>query len=250
MLPSFANRVSHICPSLSTLRPPQAIFGTTPRHLYGELARSHEGLMALAAHNVVAELIETVRGSGLASTTPAETRAAWLALGHVASTEFGFAAVTNMEPSLVSMCVHAVVSEPNFAIRGTVFQVLGLLSRCPSGSRSLAGLDWDCSSPGSAFAVAVPKNASALFSKAPEDFSSALIMQPAVPGFTGLQQYLPGGSDADLEVLSLIAKVSHGPFFSLLSSLFSAFPFFIGSPSLPLSFSLSPSLTPSCSCPD
>ena len=221
------NCLSHTVPLssprflLSPPRPPQAIFGTTPRHLYGELARSHEGLMALAAHNVVAELIEAVRGGGLGSSTPAEMRAAWLALGHVASTEFGFAAVTNLEPSLVSMCVKAVVSEPNFAIRGTVFQVLGLLSRCPSGSRSLVGLEWDCSSPGSAFAVAVPKNASALFSKAPEDFSSALIMQPAVLGSTGLQQYLPGGSDTDLEVLSLIAKVSRNPL--LLSSLFSLF---------------------------
>ena len=189
--------------------------------MYGELCRSHEGILALSAQNVMKDLITTIRKPDGVSTEV--LRGAWWGLGHICSTEFGYAAITNLEPDFVEWCIRGATVNPNFAVRATIFQVLGLVSRCYSGSRRLDALQWDCSPEGSSFAVAVPRNPTVLFSRDSDEFNVAAVFAPlsgtttgannvnnAMPHTLHYAQFLhSGGNETDLEVLHLIAKVSN-----------------------------------------
>lgn len=136
-----------------------------------------------------------------------DMRAALWGLGHIASTEFGYAAIMAKEPSFVEWFVKGALGHPNFAVRGTFFQVLGLVSRTTAGGRSLMQLQWDCSAHGSCFAVSVPRNPGALFAKESEEFDSLVLSECMPLKMPQLTLFLPSGSEADLEVLNLIAKV-------------------------------------------
>ena len=233
-------------PALSTQHNTQAIFPTLPRHPYAELCRSHDGIIALSSRNTIATLLATAlprasqrdfqpkpfsrpkpehsrggsgsgSGSGTASGSAGmeEQRAALWGLGHLASTEFGFTASASLEPDFVERCVCMATSAPVYSLRATAFQVLGLISRSSGGRRKLSALGWDCSAAGRSFAVAVPRDPAVLFATEIQplpdpgmNVSSAVAAAQLVLGVgMGGPQFLPGGSEWEIEVLSLISKV-------------------------------------------
>lgn len=178
----------------------QAIFGTLPRHLYGELSRNHTGLLVLNNQQIISDLLSSTRRKNDMGSL--DLRAALWSLGHIASTDFGYTAITNIEPNFVEWCISGALNHAVYSVRATFFQAIGLLSRSDQGSRKLAGTQWDCSARASCFAVAIPRNPSVLFAKPTDEFNSMLLNQP-----THNPSFLHCGSDTDLEVLGLIAKV-------------------------------------------
>jgi hypothetical protein len=65
--------------------------------------------------------------------------------------------------NFVKWCQRMVIAHPSFGVRGTIFNVLGLVSRAPLGRLELAKAKWECSPVGFSSAVAVPRNHAALF---------------------------------------------------------------------------------------
>lgn len=179
---SLSNRVTDA--SLPTI---QGMFVPMPRHIYGELARTPEGVAHLTRRNVILDLITKSRqlmeqltklpgnvalspaGQASAHMTTGSTSAtlelrSWLwALGHIGASELGFATILAIDPSFVEWCIEGACSYPYFNIRGTFFHLLGLISRTSKGSQRLHQQRWDCSAPSSNCAVAIPRQPKVLF---------------------------------------------------------------------------------------
>jgi hypothetical protein len=179
----------------------QPTFVHTPRHFYGELARSVHGRAILHEQSIVRSLLHSARGassstpSGMMPSTPvipspislkrAESfglghttnaaasstlpksllsrRAAVLALGHIGAEDGGYKLITDTDAGFLRWCTNAATSSPYFGVRATCFQALGLIGRCDSGARAIQQLQWDCPSSPEAGAMAVPRNLAPLF---------------------------------------------------------------------------------------
>jgi len=190
----------------------QATFATIPRHLYGELARSPEGISLLTSKNTISDLLTAAHAIGENITASAQKAALW-ALGNIGSTEFGYSAITAVDSTFLEWCLEGVLTCPNYSVRGTFFQVIGLLSRTHRGRIKLAQFQWDSALSNGSSAVAVPRNPSVLFMResmndASHAFDSNLVSQPIPPMIRPLTLNLPHGSvSMELEVLNLIAKL-------------------------------------------
>jgi hypothetical protein len=88
-------------------------------------------------------------------------RAALWALGHIGSTDLGYAAITEIYPAFLDWCIIQATTSSCFSLRGVCFFVLGLLSRTDKGNKRLAQAGWEAAP--NPRAVAVPKNPSDLF---------------------------------------------------------------------------------------
>ena len=179
----------------------QPTFVHTPRHFYGELARSVNGRAILHEQGIVRSLLHSARGassstpSGMMPSTPVipppislervesfgfghtsnaaasstlpksllSRRAAVLALGHIGAEDGGYKLITDTDAGFLRWCTNAATSSPYFGVRATCFQALGLIGRCDSGARAIQQLQWDCPSSPEAGAMAVPRNLAPLF---------------------------------------------------------------------------------------
>ena len=137
----------------------QSAFLPFPRHMYGELARTSQGLKLLASNSVIVDLLASLRS---ASSPPSRIISNLWALGHIASTESGFKAVVMCDPNFVSWCIQTATESETYSIRACAFTVLGLISRTEHGSQSLNSCNWE-SAPIHYVAVAIPKDHSVLF---------------------------------------------------------------------------------------
>ncbi len=149
------------------------MFVPMPRHAYGELARTSEGLAILNQRSIISDLLNVVHrrvGSDSAKAAAAgvsnssiDMRSALWSLAHIGSTELGHVAILSADPMFLEWCLENIASCPNFSLRGTFFYVVGLLSRTARGSRKLLQAQWDCAPAGCNSAVAFPRNPSVLF---------------------------------------------------------------------------------------
>jgi len=181
-----------------------------PRHIYGELARCSEGVSILLQKNIIDDLLRTARNELISN---AERTSALWSLGHLASVERTYNEITIIMPTFVEWCISNVLSSPNFALRGTYFHVLGLISRSKKGARKLASMNWSCTAKGSTSAVAVPRNPSQLFindlvGNECESFDPSLAVPPHPLTNVQLNLFIqPGTASLETDLLNLISKV-------------------------------------------
>lgn len=180
------------------------------RHLWGELAKSPEGCAIIDDLHCIQEMLALARDRG-PNTKSIDCRGALWALGHIGSSDLGFAAICAQDPDFVSWCIDLACCSPDYHMRGTAFQVIGLLSRSGKAQRQLRQLRWDYSPPGSRAAFAMPRNFRDLFahhSHNHERLSSAasykLAPPPEVCGATPLLN--PGEVSPELELINYLLR--------------------------------------------
>lgn len=229
--------------------------------MYGELARTMEGCAELSRRNIVFDLLSksrqlyeqmtkipmslsAVSGNDFmqalqsdrslevdSSTT--DLRSCLWSLGHIGSSELGFAAILNIDPSFVEWCIDCICNSPHLGVRGTFFYVLGLISRTSKGNQILYQNKWDSSFVNGNSAVAIPRQPQILFKVATtvskSDSSQSvgirkarltqnrnkgvgslpyLSMSTPPSSIKLLTPFIPSGSvNMELEILNLIAKV-------------------------------------------
>lgn len=122
-----------------------------------------EGFDILIQRGILYDLLRTARST---SSSNDELRAALWALGHICSSEMGFASVCNIDSDFMEHCIERVTKCANFSLRGVYFFVLGLIGRNSLGIRKLSKCLWDTSPIGGNSAVAIPRNPSILFRNA------------------------------------------------------------------------------------
>jgi rapamycin-insensitive companion of mTOR len=191
----------------------QALFAPLPRHLYGELARTNEGAELLVRENTLQSLLTTARADGPLDELKQRKAALW-ALGHIGSSEAGYAAVCAQDSEFVEWCISGATTSARFGMRGTFFHILGLLSRTSQGSALLALLGWDSAQAGGNSAVALPRDPSVLFQQErplDDSYDRSLISSTSAlpPDLLKLTPYLHATSQAQ-EVLNLVSKLPTG----------------------------------------
>jgi hypothetical protein len=181
-----------------------------PRHFYGELARSVDGFAILKKFEIISNLLMTAKAESY--TTLQRVGALW-GIAHVGASEIGFSQLMHLEPNFVEWCIDIVSDYSNLIIRGTVFQVLGLLGRSRKGMRKLHQLRWNSAPTTSAIAVAIPKDLGTLFSNETfqleaETLDTSIIATIPPASVQVLSPFLPSGTTSiEVEILNLIAKV-------------------------------------------
>eukprot|EP01039_Chlorochromonas_danica_P002589 gene2589-2831_t len=239
----------------------KGMFVPMPRHMYGELARTIEGCAELSRRNIVFDLLSksrqlyeqmtkipmslsTISGNDFmqalqsdrslevdSSTT--DLRSCLWSLGQIGSSELGFAAILNIDPSFVEWCIDCICNSPHLGVRGTFFYVLGLISRTSKGNQILYQNKWDGSFVNGNSAVAIPRQPQILFkiattvSKSDSNPSVGirkarltqnrnkgvgslpyLSMSTPPSSIKLLTPFIPSGSvNMELEILNLIAKM-------------------------------------------
>jgi rapamycin-insensitive companion of mTOR len=137
----------------------QSAFLPLPRHMYGELARTSQGLKLLGGNNIIVDLLASIHSS---SSSSGRVISDLWALGHIASTDNGFKAVMTVDPKFVPWCIETATKSGVYSVRACAFTVLGLVSRTEHGSRHLNACQWECA-PIHYVAVTVPRDHSVLF---------------------------------------------------------------------------------------
>lgn len=169
-------------------------------HLFGELGKSHKGCSIITEKKILNQQIEIAKNE---NADEFKRKGALWTLGQICSSESGCSTVLEHDSSFIDWCVSYVCSGENLGLRGTMFYILGLVSRSKRGSAKLFQLNWVSSPVGSNAAVAVPQNPSALFQH-----------QHLPPGdISGFRESVPrtalarSSSVAENEVIDLISKV-------------------------------------------
>lgn len=129
-------------------------------HLFGELGKSHRGCAIITDKKIVNQQIEVAKNETM---DEGKRKSALWTLGHLCTSELGCSAVLEHDASFIDWCVSYVCSGENLGLRGTMFYILGLVSRSKRGAAKLFQLNWVSSPAGSNAAVAIPQNASVLF---------------------------------------------------------------------------------------
>jgi len=174
----------------------QGMFVPMPRNLFGELSRTLEGCAELAKRQLIHDLLQSARsiydllqkptvsnnyGSlELQKLTTADLRSNLWSLAHIGSTEYGIAALLNIDPNFIEWCIHCVSNCNYYNVRGTFFYVLGLVSRTSQGEKKLIQNQWASSSIKSSCAVAMPIRGSSLFLKVSNMANEPVIVAPGM----------------------------------------------------------------------
>lgn len=172
-----------------------------PRHLYGELSRTRKGCVILTELRIIEEQITIVKDESVVENN---RKAAFWALGHICSTDLGCSAVCDFDGQFIDWCVNFFHNSKNFALRGTAFYSLGLISRSKRGSTRLYQLNWLSAPLGSNTGVAIPQNISSLF----ELQNLALDWVESTVATKHKPYIISSLSAAEMEVLDLIMKVT------------------------------------------
>jgi len=180
------------------------------RHVWGELAKSPEGCAMLEDLRCIREMLAIARDTGPHAKS-SERRAALWALGHMGSTDLGFAALTAEDPDFLTWCIDLTCCSPEYHMRGTAFQVIGLVSRSSKAQKQLRHLRWDCSPAGSRAAVAMPYNFRDLFSHHSHNHerisAAASYKLPPPPEVCGATPMLNAGTvSPELELINYLLK--------------------------------------------
>jgi len=185
-----------------------------PRHFYGELSCTPEGLAILKQYDIINQLLAAGRGVGASGTT---VRSALWSLGHVGSSENGFTALMHADPSFTEWCIENVTENPDFSLRAIYFHVLGLLGRSHKGAAKLLQLHWDSAPRTSSSALALPRHPSVLFNGDMLDLETsqnrALALDESESGTPLIRKKSPSVSvddrdQSDEEVLHWMTMVS------------------------------------------
>jgi hypothetical protein len=174
------------------------------RHLYGELSRTQKGCSLLTDRGIVEKLLAVVRNDSNQENT---RRSAFWALGHIGSTDPGFALISSHDSKFLDWCVSFIPTAKNFSLRGTAFYTIGLLSRSKKGFLKLAQLGWISSPLGSNTAISIPQNPAILFETTTALDANDGHISPAPPESSISTKHLSGFSGVESEILHLILKV-------------------------------------------
>lgn len=161
----------------------QSAFLPLPRHMYGELARTSQGLKLLGGSNIILDLMASIHKH---SSSSGDLISSLWALGHIASTDNGFKTVIAADPNFVPWCIDTATTSGTYSVRACAFTVLGLISRTEHGSRHLNACQWECA-PIHYVAVTVPRDHSILFQniddkpcdRVPDDSDTQLASSPS-----------------------------------------------------------------------
>ena len=187
-------------------------FVPIPRHLFGELARSNAGIALLDNERIIEQMVEIAMDEE--GKSPRERRSALWVLGHIGSSDKGFERLYLVDDFNVEWLISQAIGAPNYSIRGTCFNILGLISRSRNGYAKLKSLNWDSGPLGGRAAVSIPKNLNSLFmhhshkeEKIKNKGPSSLV-HPAEANL--LNPFLPSGitpTGIELEILNCIARL-------------------------------------------
>ena len=169
-------------------------------HLFGELGKSYKGCAIISEKKIVNQQVEIAKDEKV---DEVKRKAALWTLGHICSSELGCSAVLDHDASFIDWCVSYVCSGENLGLRGTMFYILGLVSRSKRGSAKLFQLNWVSSPVGSNAAVAVPQNPAVLFQHQHLTLGDASGSKDALARVTVAKST----STAEKEVIDLISKV-------------------------------------------
>ena len=131
-----------LCPEQSKL--------DLPTHLFGELAKTDDGVDLLVKHNVVRELRANVMKEQNLSAENIQysdvMRGSLWGLAFIAASAPGLELIDRIYPEFVSWCARQAYESPDFSLRGTCALLLGLISASEEGRgiiNNLEGCNWD-----------------------------------------------------------------------------------------------------------
>ncbi|CAK9856920.1 unnamed protein product [Sphagnum jensenii] len=175
------------------------IYVPITRHAFGELARTQKGCNLLHEFKILDTQLSIARNE---SADEDSRRAALWTLGHICASDYGCAAICEYDSRFIDWLVSFATNSKNFALRGTAFYTLGLLSRSKRGFSKLLQLNWLSSSFDSFAAIAIPQNLSVMF-----QFQGSVETDTSTPASAAGTVKLEL-TTAELEVYNLIIKVS------------------------------------------
>ena len=178
------------------------------RHLYGELARSIEGIATLTRNDIIFKLIKIANDNNISL---CERKNALWSLGHIASSDLGYAAIDHVDASFTEWVVSQALTHQIYSFRCTFFYVLGLISRSTSGLKKLRVLKWECSPLNSDTAIAFPVDMSSMFQLSLTRKDNSSIKRTgdswAPPMTRLLKPFNAGIVSLEVEILNAIVKM-------------------------------------------
>ncbi|GFQ72567.1 rapamycin-insensitive companion of mTOR [Trichonephila clavata] len=113
-----------------------------PPHMYGQLVQHAEGVKVLQNNGVLPELFHNIRYPDFSTDTDIlHLKASLWAVGHIGSYSLGLRII--IKENLILNIVDLAASAPVFAVRGTCYFVLGLLSSTIEGADALREYGWE-----------------------------------------------------------------------------------------------------------
>ncbi|XP_055941079.1 rapamycin-insensitive companion of mTOR-like [Argiope bruennichi] len=113
-----------------------------PPHMYGQLVQHHEGVNILLDNGVLPELYNNICHPNFSTDMDIlHLKASLWALGHVGSYPLGLKII--IKEDLIPCIVDLAATAPVFAVRGTCYFILGLLSSTTEGSDILREHGWE-----------------------------------------------------------------------------------------------------------
>lgn len=178
------------------------------RHLYGELARSIEGVATLTRNDIIFRLIKIANDNNISLV---ERKNALWSLGHIASSDLGYTAIDKVDASFVEWIISQALTNQIYSFRSTFFYVLGLISRSTAGFKKLRVLKWECSPLNSDTAIAFPVDMSSMFQLSATRKDNASIKKSgdywAPPMTRLLKPFNAGIVSVEVEILNAIVKM-------------------------------------------
>ncbi|GFS75960.1 rapamycin-insensitive companion of mTOR [Trichonephila clavipes] len=113
-----------------------------PPHMYGQLVQHAEGVKVLQNNGVLPELFHNIRYPNFSTDMAIlHLKASLWAVGHIGSYSLGLRII--IKENLILNIVDLAASAPVFAVRGTCYFVLGLLSSTIEGADALREYGWE-----------------------------------------------------------------------------------------------------------
>eukprot|EP00605_Chrysophyceae_sp_TOSAG23-4_P002480 GSChrysophyteH1.ASY1.ANO1.2743.1 assembled CDS len=203
----------------------QGHFAKLPCHPLSMLCRTDEGASLLEEKRVIQNLLCFVTEHNPDQDHSVnKLKAVLWNLAHIASSDAGFSAIVSESRvvvaknpllnkfSLIEWCIENATTHPNLSLCGTLFSILGLISRSTRGRMILNKFHWSCSSPGSSSAVAIPKYSGDLFKLQTTDpvrskKTVTELLKEAVASKEKIQTP-PELTSKEQEILSLVSKLN------------------------------------------
>ena len=130
---------------------------TIPTHLFGEIAKTQEGIEMLKAKDHLYQFIKDIRNP---ECPILQKRASLWAIGHIGSSQNGLHLIKNQ--GIVPEIVHLAETSDCLSLRGTCTYVLGLFSKTIEGKKVLSKYKW-MSLPQLGSIICLPRNSSKFF---------------------------------------------------------------------------------------
>ena len=157
-----------------------------PTHLFGELAKTDDGVGLLIKHSVVDELRNNVvkeqnLNANLIQYSDVFRGSLW-ALSSICASAPGLELIQRVYPEFISWCARQAYESPDYSLRGTCVLLLGLISTSEEGRDLIGCLDshnWDTldKENSNICGVCVPSNLKVFFKSCEENAEVGAVNQ-------------------------------------------------------------------------